>query len=582
MLFAVFLFFLYDQVSGQTVFLDSNEQDKEILRNYDLPVQQTDSLGVVQALSQLISELQSDGYFTASATALQKVDSMRWKVNFKVGERYQWAYLRAGNLDPLMQERSGFREHLFLNRPFSYENIHELRENILKVAENEGYPFANVQLSEVDLAHQEVRAAIHYVPGPYITFGELKVSGTSEVKPDFLATLLKISPGSAYSEKKIERIPSTLRSLPYLEMTAPLEIRFQNDEAEIHIALEERKSNQMDGLVNLLPNENESGSLLLTGKVEILLNNLMKSGKHFSLQWQRLQIESQQLSISYQHPYLFRSPFQAGISFNILKEDTLYINRKLVFSLAYPLSRASLVSITADIRNSSTLSDSDLLSSSGNMAGPHSAEPHPAGLLGNFSLLNVGLSLELNRLNDVLLPTRGWHFYSNAGIGRKHSKSTAVENSEEVSWQPFVQSNFSQYYNLGKLWVLYHRLSGAYLYGKNLYLNDLYRIGGLASLRGFNDNFFFTSYYGLSNVELRLLLEQERYSQSYLYVFYDQSFLGSQLDTQYHISPLGFGLGLSVTTDVGIFNLAYALGKMDNQAIDFSLSKIHFGYTSRF
>jgi hemolysin activation/secretion protein len=130
--------------------------------------------------------------------------------------------------------------------------------------------------------------------------------------------------------------------------------------------------------------------------------------------------------------------------------------------------------------------------------------------------------------------------------------------------------------------VLYHRLSGAYLSGENLYLNDLYRVGGLRSLRGFNDNFFYASYYGISNLELRLLLEQAAQSQSYLYVFYDQSVLGYQLAGHYQETPLGLGLGLSITTDVGLFNFAYAIGKVQNQPIDFSLSKIHFGYISRF
>lgn len=571
-LYAMFFCFFHQQVRGQAISVISSEQDQQILKHYDLSVRQPDSLGALQAVDQLISELQSDGYFTASASQIHSIDSSQWQVNLDIGERYRWAYLQPGNLGPLMQEHSGFREKFFLNRPFSYEDVQRLMENILRAAENEGFPFASVQLTQIRIENNEVQAAIHYISGPYITFGELEISGTSKVKADFLATILKITPGSAYSEKKVSRIQNMLRSLPYLQMSAPLKVSFQNNEAEVHLTLEERKSNQMDGLVNLLPNENEEGRLLLTGKVEILLNNLMKSGKQFNLQWQRLQVESQQLSIGYQHPYLFRTPFQAGLAFNILKEDTLYINRNLSFNLSYPLSQLSLVSLTTGIRNSSTLTEAEA-----------SATTNPlTGALGNFNLLNVGVSLQLNRLNDVLLPTRGLHVYGSAGVGRKNSKAFSVEATEEVSWQPFIQVDLRKYYGLGKFWVVFHRIGGAYLYGKNLYLNDLYRLGGLSTLRGFNDNFFFASYYGLSNLELRLLLEDAESSQSYLYVFYDQALLGSKLEEQYQKSPLGIGLGLSLNTNAGIFNLAYALGKIDGQALNFSLSKIHFGYVSRF
>lgn len=571
-LYAIFSCFFHQQVIGQTISLISSEQDLQILKHYDLSVRQPDSLGAVQAVRQLISELQKDGYFTASATRLQSIDSSQWQVNLDIGELYHWAYLQPGNLDPLMQEHSGFRERFFLNRPFSYEDIQRLMESILEAAENEGFPFASVQLAKINIKNEKVHAVLQYVSGPYITFGELQISGTSKIKPDFLATFLKMPPGSAYSEKKVDRIQNTLRSLPYLEMSAPPKVSFQNNEAEVHLVLGERKSNQVDGLVNLLPNENESGSLLLTGKVEILLNNLMKSGKQFNLQWQRLQVESQQLSVNYQHPYLFRTPFQAGIGFNILKEDTLYINRNLSFNLSYPLSQASLISFTTDIRNSSTLTATRLPASTNNLIGS----------LGNFSLFNVGVSLQLNRLNDILLPTRGWHLYSSIGIGRKNSKDLSIESEAEVSWQPFTQIDLRQYHSLGKFWVIFHRLSGAYLHGENLYLNDLYRLGGLNSLRGFNDNFFFAASYGLSNLELRLLLEYEEQTQSYLYIFYDQAILGRQVEKQYQASPLGLGLGLSLTTEVGIFNLAYALGKVEDEALNFNLSKIHFGYISRF
>ncbi|WPP53144.1 BamA/TamA family outer membrane protein [Catalinimonas niigatensis] len=568
----MFSCFFHQQVRGQAISVISSEQDKQILKHYDLSVRQPDSLGALQAVGQLISKLQSDGYFTASASHLQSIDSSQWQVNLDVGDRYHWAYLQPGNLNPLMQEHSGFRERFFLNRPFSYEDVQRLMENILKAAENEGFPFASVQLTQVRIENNEVQAAIHYTSGPYITFGDLEISGTSKVKPDFLATILKIASGSAYSEKKVSRIQNTLRSIPYLELSATPKISFQNDEAEVHLTLEERESNQMDGLVNLLPNENEGGNLLLTGKVEILLNNLMKSGKQFNLQWQRLQVESQQLSVNYQHPYLFRTPFQAGIGFNILKEDTLYINRNLSFNLSYPLSQASLISFTTDIRNSHTLTE----------ARPPVNTNNLVGSLGNFSLLNVGVSLQLNRLNDILLPTRGWHLYSSVGIGRKSSQDISIETEEEINWQPFTRIDLRQYHSLGKFWVIFYRLSGAYLHGENLYLNDLYRLGGLNSLRGFNDNFFFASYYGLSNLELRLLLEHKEQTQSYLYIFYDQAILGRQGGGGYQVSPLGLGLGISLTTEVGIFNLAYALGKVENEALNFSLSKIHFGYISRF
>ena len=46
---------------------------------------------------------------------------------------------------------------------------------------------------------------------------------------------------------------------------------------------------------------------------------------------------------------------------------------------------------------------------------------------------------------------------------------------------------------------------------KNLFTNDLFRLGGLNSLRGFNENFFFVSQYVLGNFEFRIQGSRETY-----------------------------------------------------------------------
>jgi hypothetical protein len=45
---------------------------------------------------------------------------------------------------------------------------------------------------------------------------------------------------------------------------------------------------------------------------------------------------------------------------------------------------------------------------------------------------------------------------------------------------------------------------------------------------------------------------------------------------------LGFGAGLNFETRAGIFAFNYALGKKNQNPIDFRAGKIHFGYISIF
>ena len=89
----------------------------------------------------------------------------------------------------------------------------------------------------------------------------------------------------------------------------------------------------------------------------------------------------------------------------------------------------------------------------------------------------------------------------------------------------------------------------------------------------------FASNYVLSNAEVRLFFEQT----SFLFVFYDQSYIVTSLGDQSESSgPLGLGLGMQFSTGSGNFRFAYAVGRSSDQPFDFSLSKIHFGIISRF
>jgi hypothetical protein len=44
----------------------------------------------------------------------------------------------------------------------------------------------------------------------------------------------------------------------------------------------------------------------------------------------------------------------------------------------------------------------------------------------------------------------------------------------------------------------------------------------------------------------------------------------------------GFGLGTTLETKSGLFTISYALGRSDQNTVQFRQSKIHFGYVAYF
>ena len=135
------------------------------------------------------------------------------------------------------------------------------------------------------------------------------------------------------------------------------------------------------------------------------------------------------------------------------------------------------------------------------------------------------------------------------------------------------------YKSLNKHTVLALTNQAAVLSGKYLLENELFRLGGQKSLRGFNELSLLATSYNYANVELRYLLAQN----SFLFAFYNQGYLiynVSQIkSTDY---PLGFGTGVNFETTLGILSVSYALGKQKNNPLNLRQGKIHFGITALF
>ena len=125
------------------------------------------------------------------------------------------------------------------------------------------------------------------------------------------------------------------------------------------------------------------------------------------------------------------------------------------------------------------------------------------------------------------------------------------------------------------MWI---RGVGGFIQNENLFLNEFYRIGGLKSIRGFNEKNFFAKQFGYLNFEQRLFFDQN----SYLILFADVGVVENPYNVPEIDHPFSFGTGINLDTDGGLFSFVLALGKSNTQPLSFSYSRIHFGYLARF
>jgi translocation and assembly module TamA len=532
-----------------------------------------DSLLVIAQLYKVINNLHKEAYISAS------IDSLCWvgkraSAYIFIGERHEWSILHKGNVSELVLERTGFREKFYKKELFLYTDYVKLEQNIIRYSENHGYPFASIKMDSVRIYGGSIEASLNYSPGPLITFDTIVIEGPTKTKVRFLASHIRILAGQPFSQEKVENIDRLIRELPYIKKSREPIIVFNKKKAKITLFIEDRKSNQIDGLVGFLPNASNNNKMLVTGELNLNLKNLFGTGKNLQVAWKKFNQLSQTLDMSYLHPKLLGSNMDVMGNFNLLKQDTTFINVNRTLTFTQSLSKYGKLSFYVGLKTSRQLITPKFIDSS--------QVPSNA----SFDYHTYGLGYAWNNLNDFFYPHRGWSLLIQGFVGNKSIKTSSTMNEglyrdlHVHSIQFTFNGSLEKFFMLGKKGVLLGRIkSGSIVNNNNIFLSDLFRVGGLNSLRGFNENNFFASKYGVGTIEYRFFTDET----SYLLLFFDQGYIYNQLDLQNKNDlPYGFGAGISFATGAGVFNFVYSLGSSSTQKLSFSLSKIHFGLVSRF
>ena len=112
-----------------------------------------------------------------------------------------------------------------------------------------------------------------------------------------------------------------------------------------------------------------------------------------------------------------------------------------------------------------------------------------------------------------------------------------------------------------------------------LFKNEIFRIGGLRTLRGFDEESIFTSTYCIQSLEYRFLFSKN----SNILLFAEGAWYENNSSAIYiNDFPYSVGAGINFETKAGILSLNYALGSQLNNAFDVRNGKIHFGLINEF
>ena len=550
----------------------SNNELSSYKKEFDGTKTFYDTLQIHQQLELLILRLRGNGYLAVSVDSIKR-EKLKTIAFIYTGEKYMWASLKQGNIPIELLEGTGFRKKLYSKKPFRFDQIALINSKILRNCENRGYPFAVVALDSIVINEKQFSASLSVNKNRFLHVDSIIIKGSADVTPVYIYNYIGITPGDVYKESQIRRISNRFRELPFIRELKTSQVLFTEKETKLYLFLENRKASQFDGVIGLLPDENKSGKYNFTGEVHLKLQNSLKRGEIIELNWKQLPIKSQDLKVHFLYPFLFNTPFGLDGNLAIFKKDTTYIDVTKNLGVQYALTGSNYIKAFVNDKQS------DLQSSKG----LENITTLPS--FADITTVSYGATIHYEKLDYRLNPRKGFliEFTGSTGNRRIRKNSDinplAYENINLSSVTYLGDINADYFISLGGRNVINLGTNAAYIYNPNLFTNELYRIGGLKTLRGFDEESIYASIYTIGKIEYRYLLEQN----SFLFTFINTAWYENS-SNNLHLSdtPFGFGTGINFETKIGIMSVSYALGKQFNNPILFKNGKIHFGIVNYF
>ena len=545
-------------------------------------VQVSDS---IQALIELKNKVVSErerGYFSASIDSIWQQNDTLFALYFE-GESYNNISLKSHN----------FGVGYLASKPPATLNLLEfnrLQRIILSSYENMGYPFVAIKLDSIEVSKDTLKATAKLFTGIKIVYDSIQIIGKSKLSKAYLSKFLDIEVGSNYREKDVKSIDKKLRNLPLIKLKGPSRIVFYRGLARVLLDIDDIVTDRIDGIVGLAPNSTNSdkNSLLITGEVNVELNNLFKSAKQLEIHWRNYLQRSQLLDLGFTYPYLFNTKLGINGKFNLNKFDTIYVNIKSKLSFRYQQKGNNYIQFYYQNINSNLIT--------ADTSAVRSQKKLPIN--NPYNVDNYGLGFFQRDFDYLPNPRKGYHINADFSVGQKTIlRNTLINNVKYVntengslisiydtldakSFRLNLSFDASLFVPIKSSSVFVQKLSFNGLFTENILFNELNNFGGYSTLRGFDENELFASKYLSYLVEYRYLLSEN----SNVGLFFNTALIENTLESSKLIydTPIGFGAVANIQVGNGILNLAYALGRQQNNPILLNSAKFHFGIVNYF
>jgi hypothetical protein len=546
-IYIIFILFSFDAFFGQEVTLklsSKNNTEAIILSEIDYEKKHKDTISLYLEIDKVSHYLKKNGYFLNVIHKVKKKDK-NYIAYFSLNNKIENVVINIDSNLEIHFEKSKIKKGKVI---IAINKLQSTLSNISRKLDKEGRSFSKVQLKNILIKNKNMFADLEIYRSKKRTINNVIVKGYKNFPKSYLKNYFNIKNNTIFNQQIIKEISEASKGLQFIAEIKPPEVLFTKDSTTIYIYLKKEQNSSFDGLVNFT--SKEDGGILFNGNIDLKLHNILDKGEKFSLLWNSIAKERQEFKITTEIPYIFVSKFSPQLSFSIYKEDSTFINTKFDTKIFYNINSRAKLAITYNSENSEKLKQSI------------------NNNIETFSNNFLGLQLQYNLSNKNSFINNQLYLELEPSIGKRRIRDIS-------SNQYKMEASISFNWNLNQRSSLFIKNKTGYLNSENYIYNELFRIGGANTIRGFNEQSIFTSSYSYFNLEYRYLTSEK----SYLYSITD---IGQAKLNNANINLLGIGLGYLFTTKKSQINISTTLGKNNTQSFDHKNIKLLINWKNYF
>lgn len=538
--------------TSQNLYLQTNPKDSILHPN----LKQLNSFENLKKLKSHLNNTKESlfniGYFNTEITPIKKINDSTYLTTIAPNQQYKEIQILHNNEIPHDQLEKILAPETRIKSSYFISKTKDLNVNlnaILKHYVDSGKTFSKLQLQKISIKNNTITAFLNISTSKTNTLNNIVIEGYKKFPKKFIKHYLNIKTNKKLNTTELEEKSAQINNLRFASESQKPGILFTKDSTEVYLYINKKKSNSFDGFLGFSSNT-ETNKLEFNGNINLQLVNNLNTGEELHLKYQSTENEQRKLNLKTLIPFIFNSALSIEGELDIFKKDSTFTNTQQNIKAFYQLNSNLKTGIGIEFTNSNALKN---LSPT------------------NTDYTKTNFSIHIQHFK----PSTNKLFTNKTFTNLKLSTGTRTDESKTKQQSISLSSEY--HFNLNPKNIIYLKNISHYLISENILENEFDYIGGINSIRGFQENSIPSNLYSVLNLEYRIILN----NAIYIHSVSDYGYTKNQINNTTN-NLFGFGFGFGLQTNNNILRFIFANSKTNDELVKFSNSKIHISLKTIF